>query len=535
MPKDEEKKGQKETDRRLPEDSNSEIEVAMQVRSEPVLAEDGAKQRVEQRLAKSEKRRIDELQRMEELEKQKIEECMEERNRIIAERNNLIAQRNMILERSKMIADYGIDAITHINELEKRWRAEYAEINLRMDEHFSRMVGYEGEARRLKEKQERLVANKSKREKAKPPTREYPKQRGSFFADGQIVFRRREEAQMNRKREKTKLLTPEYPKRRSSFSMQEHSDEHDQIHASRREETHMARERRAVNQRERDEREERQVTKEFALEHTKPQMPEDPERPGHWMVRADFDQWSPSHLPVEVQMAREREVTERELNEQEGRQATKQPEREKAKPLTREHPKRRRNSMTLAEIVEQNRLRPHEEVQMAREREAIERERDEQAATWRQQQQMNDYWGHFPGARYAASNTSTGIDHRGSESSHRLSRSGHTSLMMNVLGRSNSPRRVSIIQPVPPASLTLIRGIDDGMIHMNSQEDKLKLEEVVMDDTYPKVPYNGLEYLFSAASQTSLTSATSTLSRDTGYPKADIETATANLIDFRIR
>jgi hypothetical protein len=159
----------------------------------------------------------------------------------------------------------------------------------------------------------------------------------------------------------------------------------------------------------------------------------------------------------EKRRAEEREDARRRKKEQEARPPTKKPEREKTKPPTRDFNKRpghsRRASMTQADFEEQNRLRVQEEAQMAREREAADiRERDEKAAALRSQQQQNDYWDPRGGDRYPVPNNSSGVAHRGSVSGRRPSISGNPP-PMGGLGRTNSTRRVSIIQQAPPANL----------------------------------------------------------------------------------
>jgi hypothetical protein len=159
----------------------------------------------------------------------------------------------------------------------------------------------------------------------------------------------------------------------------------------------------------------------------------------------------------EKRRAEDREDARQHRKDREARPPTKKPEREKTKPPTRDYTKRpghsRRGSMTQADVDEMNRLRQQEEAQMVREREATEiRERDERAAALRQQQQSSDYWSPRSGDRYAAPATATGVGRRGSISSRRPSISGNPP-PMGGLSRSNSTRRVSIIQAAPPANL----------------------------------------------------------------------------------
>lgn len=158
----------------------------------------------------------------------------------------------------------------------------------------------------------------------------------------------------------------------------------------------------------------------------------------------------------EKRRAEERDDARRRKKDHEQRPPTKKPEREKTKPPTRDFTRRpgghsRRSSMTQADIDEMNRLRLQEEAQMAREREATEiRERNEQTAALRQQQQASDYWDPRGGGdRYPIPNASAGVGRRGSVSSRRPSITGNLP-PMGGLGRSNSTRRVSIIQAAPP-------------------------------------------------------------------------------------
>lgn len=134
----------------------------------------------------------------------------------------------------------------------------------------------------------------------------------------------------------------------------------------------------------------------------------------------------------------------------------KKPVREKTKPPTREFPKslgghRRRQSMTQADMEERDRLLRETEAQMARERIATEqRERAEQAADLMRQQQTSDY---YNPRVVTVPNTAPGLGRRGSVSSGRRPSVSIPAPPMG-LGRSNSTRRVSIIQPTPPPLTT---------------------------------------------------------------------------------
>ncbi|KAF2684294.1 hypothetical protein K458DRAFT_29970 [Lentithecium fluviatile CBS 122367] len=159
----------------------------------------------------------------------------------------------------------------------------------------------------------------------------------------------------------------------------------------------------------------------------------------------------------EKRRAEDREEARRRKKGHEERPPTKKPEREKTKPPTREYKRSghhsRRSSITQADIDERNRLRLQDEAQMALERKATEeREREERAAELRQQQQMNGYYDPRGGDRYPISNSSSGVGRRGSVSGRRPSVSGNPPAV-GGLGRSNSTRRVSIIQPTPPVNL----------------------------------------------------------------------------------
>lgn len=128
-------------------------------------------------------------------------------------------------------------------------------------------------------------------------------------------------------------------------------------------------------------------------------------------------------------------------------------ERRDSRPPTRDPTKRhsRRNSMSQHDIIEQKRLLAETEAQMAREREATEqREREERAAFLREQQQTTQYWDPRGGDRYPVPNE-PGFSRRNSVSGRRGSMSSNAPTV--GLGRTNSQRRVSVIQPAPPTGL----------------------------------------------------------------------------------
>jgi len=297
----------------------------------------------------------------------------------------------------------------------------------------------------------------------------------------------------------------------------------------------------------------------------------------------------------EKRRAEERDYARQRKKEQDKRLPTKAPEHEKTKPPTRE-PTRRRSrwpSLPQADIDELNRLRLETKAHIAREREFVEqRERDEQAMALRQRQQTSDYWDPRRGEQYpfpnTSPNTSTGAVVFGPLSRRRISVS-EDSPPAGSRGRSNSTRLVSIAQAAPPASPTpnviqftpqqhyfarspspkfqnllppyspgsytsstspnapehesdhvglipadpaLNRETDGETTQENSQEIKTRQGEVEVDDTRSEISSNGLGSVFSIASWTSLTSAITDLSRDTGYSAAHIENATSNLLSM---
>lgn len=154
--------------------------------------------------------------------------------------------------------------------------------------------------------------------------------------------------------------------------------------------------------------------------------------------------------------AREQAAREQAARDQAARdQAAAAKERKKEKkgpPPSMENGKRpnhtRRLSMTQAQVDEQRRLLAAEGLHMQGEREAAEaRERDERNAVFRQQQEQPGYYDPRGGDR-TLSNANTGTVARRPSVSRRNSINNGPPM---ALGRSNSTRRTSIIQPNPPA------------------------------------------------------------------------------------
>ncbi|KAF1980260.1 hypothetical protein BU23DRAFT_5325 [Bimuria novae-zelandiae CBS 107.79] len=156
----------------------------------------------------------------------------------------------------------------------------------------------------------------------------------------------------------------------------------------------------------------------------------------------------------EKERQRKREAEKRTQTEPEKR-ATRKPEREKAQPPTRDFNKKqsggrhsRRNSMTQADMDKRDRLLFQEKLQMSLEREAAEQR---EAAELRQQQYSTR-----PQPQSTASYQSDTSSYRMEEP--KLQGTGgkrRGSISMNpppvgTLGRTNSTRRASIVQPNPP-------------------------------------------------------------------------------------
>jgi hypothetical protein len=153
-----------------------------------------------------------------------------------------------------------------------------------------------------------------------------------------------------------------------------------------------------------------------------------------------------------------KEETRRQREPQPEKRATKKPEREKTKPPTRDFNKPRRNSITMTQAAkdERDRLIQQDHAQQAREREAADlRDRDEkfaeqQDAASRQRRDTDDYYSTRGTNRVPVTNNGPGIGGRRASMSRRGSVS--TTVPPIDIGRSTSTRRVSIIQPTPPAA-----------------------------------------------------------------------------------
>ncbi|KAJ4291861.1 hypothetical protein N0V90_009757 [Kalmusia sp. IMI 367209] len=150
----------------------------------------------------------------------------------------------------------------------------------------------------------------------------------------------------------------------------------------------------------------------------------------------------------ERERQRKKELDRRTAKEPEKR-ATKKPDREKTQPPTRDFNKKRpgghsrRNSMTQADIDERDRLLLQEKLQMSLEREAAEqRERDERAAELRQQQYATRPQQHSTPSYHESRPPASDGKRRGSVSMNPPP--------VGSLGRTNSTRRASVIQPNPP-------------------------------------------------------------------------------------
>ncbi|KAF1843253.1 uncharacterized protein K460DRAFT_315353 [Cucurbitaria berberidis CBS 394.84] len=154
----------------------------------------------------------------------------------------------------------------------------------------------------------------------------------------------------------------------------------------------------------------------------------------------------------EARRLRRRSQKEREKRERE-EQAAKDRKKEHSKPPTNDFTKRpaaaRRGSMTPAQFEEQKRLLAADGLHMQSEREVSEaREREERLAASRQHQEMPGYWDPRGGDR-SLSNTNSALGRRNSITGRNAVSS---TAAPSGLGRSNSNRRASVIQPNPPVA-----------------------------------------------------------------------------------
>ncbi|KAF2257870.1 hypothetical protein CC78DRAFT_170594 [Lojkania enalia] len=153
----------------------------------------------------------------------------------------------------------------------------------------------------------------------------------------------------------------------------------------------------------------------------------------------------------DTQKDRDRKERERiNRHAQEAEAEAKARERRNSRPPPRDSSKRqsRRGSVLLSQ--EQQRALKETEAFMAMEREAADqRDREERAAALRQQQATQQYWDPRGDQRYPAAGDSPGMTRRNSVSRGRRGSVSSTTPAVG-LGRSNSQRRVSIIQTNPP-------------------------------------------------------------------------------------